>query len=498
MIRFHKTILESALMLIGSIGSVHADTTVTVVPGVNWGQWEGWGVSLCWWAKAYGADDELADVFFTQKVVLRQGQALPGLGFNIVRYNAGASGSNEVNGMKMIASPTITSKRQMEGFWLNPNSADPKSKSWDWTLDANQRAMLLKAKERGANYFELFSNSPMWWMCKHDNPSGDQDANHDNLAPENYRAHAVYLATVAEVAREKWGVAFTSVEPFNEPIAPYWHANGTQEGCHFSRESQRAVIGYLREELDRRGLSSSMIAASDETAYDQATKTWNSFDQATKDRIGRVNVHGYQADGDRAALFAAVAGKKLWNSEYGEEDGSGLKLAKNLTMDLRLLHPTAWCYWQAIDGGGWGLLASSNRRRPAVNAAVVPPTGNAEPREANPARTNVKYFVLAQYTRHIRPGMRIIDSGAENSVAAYDPKKHSLVIVTLNLAAPQTMNYDLSGFKRAVGPVTRWTTRSDGEELYVKREDLKLTRKRFSCSFGTNTVQTFEIQNVRD
>ena len=334
-------------------------------------------------------------------------------------------------------------------------------------------------------------------MCKNNNPSGDEDANHDNLAPANYRAHAIYLATVAKTAKEKWGVAFTSVEPFNEPIAPYWHANGTQEGCHFSRESQSVVIGYLREELDKRGLSSTIIAASDETAYDQATRTWNSFDQATKDRIGCVNVHGYQAEGDRAALFKAVAGKKLWNSDYGEEDGTGLRMATNLTLDLRLLHPTAWRYWQGIDGGGWGLLASSYRKRPTTDAGTAPTAPTAPP-EPNPARAGVKYFVLAQYTRHIRPGMRIIDAGDENSVAAYDPKRHTLVLVTTNLATPQTVTYDLSRFAKADGPVNQWTTSTDGKALYVKGSDVKVSGKRFSCAFGANTVQTFEIQNVHE
>jgi hypothetical protein len=46
--------------------------------------------------------------------------------------------------------------------------------------------MLQKARDRGANYFELFSNSPMWWMCKNDNPSGQPKSYQENLAPANH------------------------------------------------------------------------------------------------------------------------------------------------------------------------------------------------------------------------------------------------------------------------------------------------------------------------
>ena len=54
---------------------------------------------------------------------------------------------------------------------------------------------------------------------------------------------------------------------------------------------------------------------------------------------------------------AATTGKRLWNSEYGEGDGTGLSLASNLNLDFQWLHNTAWVYWQVIDpASGWGLL----------------------------------------------------------------------------------------------------------------------------------------------
>merc|ERR1712186_124620 len=90
--------------------------------------------------------------------------------------------------------------KQIEGFWQDSESDDPSSTSWDWSVDKNQVAMLEKAKERGANLLELFSNSPMWWMCKNHNPSGDENEN--NLDDKYHHTFAKYLATVAEYFKQ--------------------------------------------------------------------------------------------------------------------------------------------------------------------------------------------------------------------------------------------------------------------------------------------------------
>ena len=105
------------------------------------------------------------------------------------------------------------------GDW---DSADPASASWDWSVDANQRTMMQKAASRGADVFELFSNSPMWWMCINHNPAGADNGANDNLQSWNYDQHAIYLANIAQYAAKNWGITFDSVEPFNEPMASWW------------------------------------------------------------------------------------------------------------------------------------------------------------------------------------------------------------------------------------------------------------------------------------
>lgn len=75
---------------------------IFIDPKSDWGTWEGWGTSLAWWAKQFGDRDDLADVLFTLKFTSVNSQTLPCLGFNIVRYNAGASAWKVVDGDIMV------------------------------------------------------------------------------------------------------------------------------------------------------------------------------------------------------------------------------------------------------------------------------------------------------------------------------------------------------------------------------------------------------------
>lgn len=466
--------------------AAHADYATTIDPGTGWGVWEGWGTSLCWWAKAFGDRDDLADIVFTTNSVAYDGGSLPGLGLTIVRYNAGACSWNSINGSGMAVSPNISPTRQIEGYRLDWFSDDPASSSWNWWVDSNQRNMLWKARDRGANLFELFSNSPMWWMCDNHNPSGGSDGTVDNLQTWNHQQHARYLAVVAKYAHDNWGFGFQSVEAFNEPSSGWWTATGTQEGCHFGVPTQASVIDYLRGELDSRGLTGTVVTASDENTYDLATSTWNGLGSTAQGHVGKINTHGYQYGGGRRDLLydaAHAAGKRLWNSEYGESDASGMSLATNLLLDFTWLHPTAWVYWQAFDGGGWGLIQADNAS--ATTGAV-----------------NTKFYVLAQFSRHIRPGMRIIGSGDGNTVAAYDASARKLVLVTANHGTAQYITYDLSRFGTVTGSggnglVDRWATQTSGSgDRYTHHADTYLSGKRFWSWFPADTVQTFEIDGV--
>ncbi|WP_053853406.1 beta-1,6-galactanase [Streptomyces sp. NRRL B-24085] len=475
------TLLGSAL----ATGTARADATIAVSPGTSYGTWEGWGTSLAWWANVFGARDDFADIFFTTKSTSYNGTSLPGLGLNIARYNLGACSWNTVSGSAMVASPNIPAFKQIEGYWQDWNNENPTSSAWDWTADANQRAMLVKATARGATS-ELFANSPMWWMCLNHNPSGASDGG-NNLQSWNYRQHASHLASVALYAKNNWGVNFATVDAFNEPSSSWWTATGTQEGCHMDASVQSAVLPYLRSELNNRGLTGVRISASDETSYDLARTTWNSFSSTTKGYVNQVNVHGYQgSSGRRDLLYTDVvttAGKKLWNSETGDGDGTGYTTAFNLLYDFRWLHPTAWVYWQVMDPtAGWGVIKYDGS---TLQAGAI----------------ETKYYVLAQFSRHIRPGMKILDTGVSNAVAAYDATARRLVIVALNTStSAQTLTFDLSRFTTVTGGsgglVPRWNTVTTGGDKYAAYSNTFLSGKSVAVPFAAKAVQTLQIDGV--
>ena len=225
------------------------------------------------------------------------------------------------------------------------------------------------------------------------------------------------------------------------------------------------------------------VAGSDENTYTEALSTWQGLGDAAREKVDLVDVHGYEyTNGRRDLLYEAVHhdGKRLWNSEYGEGDASGMSLAQNLNLDFQYLHPTAWVYWQVLDGAGWGLIEASNE-------------------DGTVGLPHPKYYVLLQYSRHIRPGMLIIDGGDANTVSAYDKQRGVLVIVTTNYGNAQWITYDLSKFSDVAGPVTRWKTLAgDSGDKYKIYHDVSIQGERLvNVFFESNSVQTFEIQNVK-
>jgi hypothetical protein len=478
------TAVASGLLLPLLPGTARA-ATVTVDPQSSWGEWEGWGTSLAWWANVMGEDESLADLFFTTQNVTVLGTELPGLGMNLARYNLGACSWNTYEGESMVVSPNMQAFKQIEGYWQDWASEDPASSSWVWTADATQRAMMVMAHERGVA-MELFSNSPMWWMCYNHNPAGAENSAEDNLQSWNYRQFALYLAEVARHSAEEWGVPFISVEAFNEGTSDYWGATGRQEGCHFDPATQEAVLDHLRTELDRVGLTDTPIAASDETSYQAAYDTWNAYAQASRDLVDRVNVHGYQgSSGPRAELGDAArsAGKRLWNSEYGDSDGTGVSMVRNLMLDLRLLRPDAWHFWQVLDESpAWALISFD----PAAGSLV---------------QVQTKYHLLAQFTRHIRPGMRMIDTGVDGVVAAYDEAAGRLVVVASNLAdAAQELTIDLSAFGTVPADgttVPHWaTSTASGGDRYAVQPDTAISGGQITVSLPAASLHTFDLEGV--
>ena len=409
-----------------------------------------------------------------------------GLGLQIARYNIGGSGPGSPDDANLRPGGNIPSYQAADG-------------TYDWAADEAQRWMLLAARDRGANLFEAFSNSPPYWMTISGRASGAVSASDDNLAPENYKRFASYLVNVCSHFAATHNLTFRTLDPFNEPATDYWWAGNVQEGCHFGREAQSAFIPVLANEIKQAGLPLD-IAASDETSMADALDSFDAYTPEAKAAIAQINTHAYWGRTyPRVALGPAgalAAGKRLWQSEYGAGTApptdmtDGLALAAQAAADVNVLQAGAWVYWQAVenlDGKDptpwWGLAQLSFS------------TGKG-------LRLSKQYWSLWQYSKHIRGGATILASPAPASLVAAlapapaSPGGASLVLV-FTRAAPSDarVTVDASSFlagRAGVATATRTSAAEDGGDA----GDLALPREwggRFDVALAGGSVTTVVV-----
>lgn len=392
--------------------------------------WDGWGTSLCWWANFVGGlpkedFDYVVDLLFDPR---------KGLGMNIVRYNIGG-------GADLTFDTNLRPFGDVPGFKRGPNEP------YNWTADKRQRAVLFAAREKGANIFEAFNNSPPHWMTYSGSVTGNWNNGEDNLNPKYYEAFADYLTEVVLKYKE-WGLHFDTLAPFNEPCEGWWYIDrkkAAQEGCNFSTKSMNKVIPVVKKSLAKKNLTTAL------SAFDAWTfntiRAMRGISEESIQAIDQFNVHTYiflvnrEDDAKRREVNRNVAakGKKLWMSEYGplnwngDEHDVALAVGRHITLDINDLHPSAWCYWQALEAPGslWGLLQT-----PLVYGT-------------SPFAVDLKkqYYVLMHFSRWIRQGFKVFrNEGLRDFlVTAVDPLGTTIVVVLTNTSGRnKDVEYDLS------------------------------------------------------
>jgi O-glycosyl hydrolase len=447
-IGFLAIFLSSAACAADSIARV--DPTKILVNG-----FQGWGTSLCWWANVVGGysnRDEYADMVFND------------LKINIVRYNIG--GGENTNGKP----GSIEYRAAIQGFELAPGV-------WDWSVDQNHRWMLKAALVRGVNRVEVFANSPPYWMTVSGSVTGAVGGT-NNLQVAHEKDFAVYLAEVAKNLSRMDGVKFDAITPVNEPSSTWWTYAGHQEGCHIDAKQQERVINLLRAELDKRGLNI-LIDAPEENAEQSGVDSLKTYSPSGLKNVGQISTHSYKAnDPIRLRVLAASLHKPLRQTEYGDGDATGMKLARRIRDDLVQLRPLSWCYWEAVDYWGWGMI--DNRMK-----------GDGSSRYT----LTRKFYVFEQFTHFLRPGCNIIACGDTNSVASYDPKSQTLAIVTVNTnEAPFKVAFDLSGFATTTSDVECY--RTSATENFQELEPLQIKERRFTCQVPPGSVMTYIVPNA--
>ena len=429
-----RGVLAAAGWLVGGSAGAASLDAITIPlrvgrPGVVF---EGWGTALAWFANVTGGwpdedRERLADLLYGPR----------GLGFTIARYNIGGGDAPETK-------PYLRTGAAVPGFWRRPPDAAgddwwrPESEAmWDWSADGAQRWWLDAFKTRvRAPIFEAFSNSPPWFMTVSGKVSGAEKATDDNLRTGQEALFAAYMARVVDELQRRHGIAFRTLSPVNEPNTDYWHAANTQEGAHWSPKRQAAMIVAADAALRARGLKTT-ISAPDETNSHIFLRDWAGYSAAARAAIGQLNVHSYgtlHQTGVRDVAHAS--GIRLWMSENDTpldkdpEDfdslDSALAFAEHVVMDLKRLEPSAWVFWQAVEdlstrngatGSNWGLIKADLR---------------AEPGAAHPLHVTLKYWVMASFSRYIRPGYRLAPVDDLDTVAAISPDGGEWVLVHVN------------------------------------------------------------------
>ena len=388
----------------GPVTAATGTTLVKVNTAVHHQHFEGWGTSLCWWANHVGGWAEAKRNALVDNLV----DATNGLGYNVFRYNIGG-GEN----------PTHTHMGQFK----NIPGFEPSSGTWDWTADANQRAILQRIVTSGGAgvILEAFSNSPPYWMTNSGCASGATSGGSNNLRDDSYNAFADYLTEVVKHYRDTWGITFRTLEPLNEPNATWWAANGGQEGCRFDGAHQPTILKAVATSLAAKGLTGTTVAASDENSIDDGYNIMRGYDATTLAGMSQMNVHTYSGS-MRANLrtLATTDGKRLWASESGplnqtlaDDTAAAVFMAGRIMTDLRDLQAEAWVDWQVGD--------------PSTNWASY---------SLNDGQQSFgflrRFYMHAAFSRYIRPGSTFVDVNNANMVAAVSPDGSRVAIVVLN------------------------------------------------------------------
>ena len=444
-----------------------------VSPQVVRQHFDGWGVSLCWWAGQCGKwSDQHIDEIVDWMV------SPTGLNYSHFRYNIGG-GDDPANAHcdqhHMGRGKGL--RAEMEGF------KDFSGDDYHWDRDAAQRKIMLKIKEKRPDaVFEAFSNSCPYYMTYSGCVSGNTDGGKDNLKPEYYEEFAHYLVDVCKHYKEEFGIEFKTLEPFNESVTNFWYANGPQEGCHFDYQSQIKFVRVLEPILRASGLNT-VISASDETNIGLSVEGFKQFKNAgVLSKVGQWNTHTYSgnnADRARLALLAHQSKMPLWMSETGSGGngiGGNLALAQRLFDDMRYIQPEAWIDWQYME--------EANDQWCTIQGSF-----------ANQTYKKVKnYYVRQHCTRFIRRGYDIITSPCSQSLCAVNANRDTLVVVLLNEGAKAMHNIDLSLFTElpVLSNIKAYRT-SASENLLSTKNGISLNGNTLSVAMPAQSIVTLVI-----
>ncbi len=420
-----------------SSGPVRCQAPVSIQINSEWDKprtvFRGWGTSLAWFANTTGTwpdsiRNEMADLLF----------GADGLAFNIARYNI-------AGGRRPGTPPLSRANANIPGLWAMPEGArgrdwwradDPTM--WDWDADRGQQWWLGAIRDRvpaDQVIFEAASYSPPWFMTVSGDVAGATERYQPNLRPGYERQYADYLVLAMQGLERKHNIRFHSIAPLNEPNTPYWVSGNRQEGNFFDPEGQSRMLLATAEALREHG-STALLTAMDETNPATFVINWAGYTPEARAAVQRLNVHTYTATGLTGARdVATVAQLPIWMSEVDlsasltvqdfEDPTSALALGEQIVSDIKRLEPEAWVIWQAIEpsalpgdpGSNWGLIRT--------DMSVLRPADMS-------FHLTAKFYAMASFSRHLRPGFRLIRNDDPDTLTALSADGTQAVVIHVN------------------------------------------------------------------
>ena len=102
---------------------------------------------------------------------------------------------------------------------------------------------------------------------------------------------------------------------------------------------------------------------------------------------------------------------------------------------------------------------------------------------------------MAQWTRYLRPGVRVIEVDDDDTVVFFDDRNRSVVIIAVNNTADErTVGYDFDRFLPAA--VTIAAVRTSANEDLVTLPSSLLEANRFTATFKPGSVTTFLLEGL--
>ena len=513
-------------------------------------EFDGWGLSLSWWATEIGDWTRKGSSGKEKREEIMEAiYGKSGLNLNIARYNVGGGDNPSHTHMTDDRNTPGWRGATLEGEEYVPDSRyfyeDSAGNYIDWQNTPDWRQLWVldwlqtERNKYGDLLTEYYSNSPPYWMTISGCTSGSVKEGDDldkkeglgwtwghnwNLEnnSEHNQAFVEYLLDVYEYLVAQ-GFTFENIQPFNESGAQYWYwaANGDQEGCHFSAEQQAEILRLLKLEMDKRGIDAEYNVG-DETNTDRAVDTYNRIRNNVtttdgtpgKDVLngaGRLTYHIYSYNNNNMKRMyhnAHYNNQEIYMSEICWSDGkkydtsdmtTGFHYVDSIIDTVKYGGVDAYVFWQGMEDMIGQMKSGTNY---GLIQGVYYTQEEAEAQGVDLAAMGLKhqdfvlskaYYLSGQYTKYIEKGYRLVEIDDARTMAAISPDGKTLVIVKENKGdSSASFRISLNGFK--AGSVEKVYT---DETHDWARASVATTGNYIYDTVGKKSVTTYIVHGTR-